>query len=263
MTVDPSDSAKTPGFAFTSEDMAEVTGLINKRPDQLLQIPDVCSMLSISRLSRVNSDGVSTAAAVSDGVIENALEHNLDALRNVEELDRPWRLINPLRSNNYFILHHKTMKVLTVGPRTEAEILNLIGSGFQPENIRGLDLLSYSPFVDVGDMHAMPYDDNIFDVVILGWVLGYSRDNATVAAEVLRVARPGAFVLIGCQYNPRSNDELNRTLDIKKEPTRYQHTDDMVRLFDGHIRSILFRHDVHPTMRHRNGDLIVIFDLKA
>ena len=38
---------------------------------------------------------------------------------------------------------------------------------------------------------------------------------------------------------------------------------DMVRLFDGHIRSILFRHDVHPTMGHRNGDLMVIFDLNA
>jgi SAM-dependent methyltransferase len=206
---------------------------------------------------------VRTAGAVSDGVIENALEHNLDALRKSEELDRPWRLINPLRSNNYFILHHKTMKVLTVGPRTEAEILNLIGSGFRAENIRGLDLLSYSPFVDIGDMHAMPYDDDSFDVVILGWVLGYSRDNATVAREVLRVARPGAFVLIGCQYNPQTNEELNRAQAIKKEPTRYQHTDDMIRLFDGHIRSILFRHDVHPTMRHRNGDLMVIFDLKA
>ena len=257
MTTNP------PDFAFTADDMAEVFELIKKSPDQLLQIPDVCSLLSTSRLSRVGPDGVRTAGAVSDGVIENALEHNLDALRKPEELDRPWRLINPLRSNNYFILHHKTLKVLTVGPRTEAEILTLIGCGFRPDNISGLDLLSYSPFVDVGDMHAMPYDDDSFDVVILGWVLGYSRDNARVAAEVLRVARPSAFVLIGCQYNPRSNDELNLSLAIKKEPTRYHHTDDMVRLFDGHVRSILFRHDVHPTMGHRNGDLMVIFDLKA
>lgn len=263
MTTDLPDEGETPGFAFTADDMAEVIELINKSPDQLLQIPDVCSLLSTSRLSRIEPDSVQTADAVSDGVIENALKHNLDALRKPEELDRPWRLINPLRSNNYFILHHKTMKVLTVGPRTEAEILNLIGSGFQPENIRGLDLLSYSPFVDVGDMHAMPYDDDSFDVVILGWVLGYSRDNATVATEVLRVARPGAFVLIGCQYNPSSNEELNRHLAIKKEPTRYHHTDDMVCLFDGHVRTILFRHDVHPTMGHRNGDLMVIFDLKA
>lgn len=263
MTTDASENGEAPGFQFTAEDIAQVTGLVSKSPDQLLQIPDVCALLSTSRLSRVRPEDVRTAGAVSDGVIENALEHNLDALRKPEELDRPWRLINPLRSNNYFILHHKTMKVLTVGPRTEAEILNLIGSGFQPQNIRGLDLLSYSPFVDVGDMHAMPYDDDSFDVVILGWVLGYSRDNAAVAAEVLRVARPGAFVLIGCQYNPRSNEELNRELAIKKEPTRYDHTDDMLRLFDGHVRSILFRHDVHPTMGHRNGDLMVIFDLKA
>jgi hypothetical protein len=263
MTTNSPDGGEAPGFAFTAADMAEVIELINKSPDQLLQIPDVCSLLSTRRLSSIKPDGVRTADVVSDGVIENALEHNLDALRKPEELDRPWRLINPLRSNNYFILHHKTMKVLTVGPRTEAEILNLIGSGFQSQNIRGLDLLSYSPFVDVGDMHTMPYDDDSFDVVILGWVLGYSRDNATVAAEVLRVARPGAFVLIGCQYNPRTNTELNRVLAIKKEPTRYQHTDDMVRLFDGHIRSILFRHDVHPTMGHRNGDLMVIFDLNA
>jgi hypothetical protein len=263
VTTDAPDGGEAPGFAFTAEDMAQIFALIEKSSDQLLQIPDVCALLSTSRLGRVAPEEVRTAGAVSDGVIENALEHNLDALRKPEELDRPWRLINPLRSNNYFILHHKTLKVLTVGPRTEAEILTLIGCGFRPRNIRGLDLLSYSPFVDLGDMHAMPYDDDSFDVVILGWVLGYSRDNATVAAEVLRVARPGAFVLIGCQYNPLSNAELNRTLRIKKEPTRFRHTDDMVRLFDGHIRSILFRHDVHPTMGHRNGDLMVIFDLKA
>ena len=56
---------------------------------------------------------------------------------------------------------------------------------------------------------------------------------------------------------------MNRTLRIKKDPTRFHHTDDMVRLFDGHIRSILFRHDIHPSMGHRNGDLMVIFDLLA
>ncbi len=37
-------------------------------------------------------------------------------------------------------------------------------------NIRGLDLFSCSPRIDVGDMHDMRYADNSFDVIFLGWV---------------------------------------------------------------------------------------------
>ena len=80
----------------------------------------------------------------------------------------------------------------------------MIAAGFLPENIRGLDLISYSDFVDLGDMHAMPYDDNSFDVIIIGWVLGYSNDVAKVAQEILRVTRPNGVIAIGNQLTPMS-----------------------------------------------------------
>ena len=42
----------------------------------------------------------------------------------------------------------------------------LTSAGFDPANIRGLDLISYSSMVDVGDMHDLPYEDDSFDIVI-------------------------------------------------------------------------------------------------
>jgi ubiquinone/menaquinone biosynthesis C-methylase UbiE len=51
-----------------------------------------------------------------------------------------------------------------------------------------VDLISYSPWITPGDMHKLPFDDNTFDIIVLGWVLGYSSTPGQVANEVLRVA---------------------------------------------------------------------------
>ena len=66
----------------------------------------------------------------------------------------------------------KNLKVLSIGPRAEGEIFNIFAHGFELKNIIGLDLFSYSPLIKLGDMHRLEFDDEEFDVVLMGWCLG-------------------------------------------------------------------------------------------
>ena len=98
-------------------------------------------------------------------------------------------------------------KVLSVGPRAEGELLALAGYGFSWQNIHGLDLFSYSPRIDVGDMHEMPYEDDTFDAIFCGWTLGYSDDRPQALREMVRVTRPGGLIAIGEAFHSRDFDE--------------------------------------------------------
>ena len=83
-----------------------------------------------------------------------------------------------------------------------------------------------------------------------------------MAAEVLRVARPGAYIAIGCEYNPLSNEELDEhTAFSLADATRFEHMDQMLDLFEGHIETVLFRHDIHSSMGDRTGGLMVNFQI--
>jgi SAM-dependent methyltransferase len=46
-----------------------------------------------------------------------------------------------------------------------------------------------------GDMHALPFDEGTFDCVTCQTALIHSAEPATVVAEMVRVTRPGGFVL--------------------------------------------------------------------
>ena len=87
-------------------------------------------------------------------------------------------------------------KVLSIGPRAEGELLNLLAHGFRWRNITGLDMISYSPKIDIGDMHAMPYPDDSFDSVVASRVLGYSESPWRAAAEFVRVTRSGGVIAV-------------------------------------------------------------------
>ena len=51
--------------------------------------------------------------------------------------------------------------------------------GISRKNISAIDLISYSPWIDLGDMHNLPYKDNSFDIIICGWVIAYSNKKET------------------------------------------------------------------------------------
>jgi SAM-dependent methyltransferase len=93
-------------------------------------------------------------------------------------------------------LDRSRLKVLSIGPRTEIELYYLwLLFGFEWGNIVGVDLVSASAKIELGDMGVrLPFPDNTFDVVVASHCLEKSRDPARTRDEIRRVARPGGYV---------------------------------------------------------------------
>ncbi|MEQ8196095.1 MAG: methyltransferase domain-containing protein [Rhodospirillales bacterium] len=250
-------------FQFTPEDLILVQRYIETYPNQTLHIPGLRAALSAARISRLQDKDIRTLDLPgSKDLIENTVEHNVQALKQATALARPDILIRPITSTNYFRVNAPNLKVLTIGPRTESEIFALMAAGFAPQNITGLDLISYSPFVDLGDMHAMPYGNDSFDVIVLGWVLGYSQNVPKAVSEILRVAKPGAYIAIGHENDPTSRDILDEQRGFSLRGTDFSTSDELLALFDGRVDTVTFREDVHPTMTGQVCHVMVVFRLK-
>ena len=84
--------------------------------------------------------------------------------------------------------------------------------GVPPQPYRSRRLDELFPIVQAGDMHALPFEDDQFDIVILGWVLPYSRNVPKAVEEVARVARNGAVSCVGCNYSLAYRD-IQRSVD--------------------------------------------------
>lgn len=136
----------------------------------------------------------------SGGVGRQTIEHNLSALDNRAAFgmgNRMELLLYPLAA---VLRGREDAKVLIVGPRTEDDIYWARALGIN--NVRGLDLFSYSPWIDLGDIHRTGYPDTEFDAVILGWVISYSLEPEKVITECRRILKPGGYLGFGIESNP-------------------------------------------------------------
>ena len=70
------------------------------------------------------------------------------------------------------------------------------------KNITAVDLIKYSPWVDQGDMHNLPYEDNKFDLILCGWVIAYSNNKIKAAEEMTRVGKSGSIIALAATYSP-------------------------------------------------------------
>lgn len=192
----------------------------------------------------------------SDRAFAATVDHNLKSLHHfnqrTEALLRPLSVIETLDQQS---------RVLIVGPRNEGDLFSAIGYGFNSKNVRGLDLMSYSPMIDVGDMHGTPYADDSFDAVVVGWTLSYSSDPAAFAAEMLRIVRDGGIIAIGIEYSELTEDDTIALLGYRiqeqdKLPQRINSTSDILRLFDSHVGHIFFNHDAPHKRSHTRSELI-------
>lgn len=100
--------------------------------------------------------------------------------------------------------------VLSIGPRSLGELLNLRSHGYSFEKIVGVDLFSLFKKIQVGDMHRLPFPESYFDVVLCGWVLAYSKNRELAAREIVRVLKPGGVFSIGVSYSKESNEDQYR-----------------------------------------------------
>ncbi len=196
----------------------------------------------------------------NQGVDNNTIHHNLKGLI-YSSGTRVLALIHPLTAIEH--LDRRTADVLAIGPRTEGELYLLLGLGFQKEKIKALDLISYSPWVTLGDMHYIPYPADSFDLVILGWVLAYSPNPKLAADNIIKVCKPGAIVAISVEY---ANDEQEESY-IQEfgyqagHSVRMRTTDSILTHFGQYVDQVYLRYDV-PDKKQPIGNIIAVFSIK-
>jgi hypothetical protein len=134
--------------------------------------------------------------------------------------------------------------LLVIGPRYEPELLMACGLGWDPEGIRGLDTFSYSPRIDVGDMHDLPYDDASFASLTCAWTLSYSSHPEVAAKEMQRVLRPGGYLVVSMQKTPEDYQEI--LLEVPRGADRVQTLSQLDALFGDVVRVAGFEPTVGP-----------------
>ena len=177
----------------------------------------------------------------SENAFEVTVAHNLKSLTQCN--DRMEVLIRPLSCIEK--LNNIHSKILVIGPRNENDLFSLFGNGFSWGNITGLDLISYSPKIVLGDMHKIPFDDNHFDVVLCGWTLSYSATPKLAAKEILRVTKIGGIIGIGVEYSTLTKEDSEQLSgysiqDFSKLPKRVNSTAEIRELFYGHVEHVFF-----------------------
>lgn len=186
----------------------------------------------------------------SEKSVDETIQHNLKSLKDfsncrIELLVRPLSVIETVR-------HARS--VLLIGPRNENDLL--IASTYLDlplDCVRGLDLISYSKQIDLGDMHEMPYEDNSFDVVICGWTMSYSNQPKILADEMTRVCRPGGVVAVGVEYSTLDEAGYEKLLGYSlsiENMKRINSVAQINELFGDHLDQVFFSHDAPLKQSH-------------
>lgn len=133
-----------------------------------------------------------------DGAPETAgKKYSLDNFKVFNPLPRVrWPLLVLAGIPN---IETSTARILIVGPRFLTEYFLARALGFAPQNILMVDLLPMNKRVIRGDMHRLPFDDNLFDGVICGWTLSYSLKPDKALKELLRVTKRNGYVVFGVE----------------------------------------------------------------
>jgi SAM-dependent methyltransferase len=99
--------------------------------------------------------------------------------------------------------------VLCLGPRNGIELTRLREAG--AKDVIGLDLISSSPEILVGDMHAMPFEADRFGMVWASHVLEHALEPRKVFTEIARVVRPGGYLMAAypTNFQPNWHDRWN------------------------------------------------------
>lgn len=273
--ADSSERQRRPGptvlgeeISFSPTELDEISKLSMQNFVRLFKVDELRCYLMLKRWHEFEAKG--GKVVVHDGqvpdAIENTVRHNMSHLGKGTAFARPMGLLGPLLGIDQVAFNVAGVRVLIVGPRTENEILLYLANGFGAGKVRGLDLMSYSPWVDVGDMHDMPYADDSFDVVLFSWVLGYSTNQKKAVAEAVRVTRPGGLVGIGEEFEPMSPEEHNAKLSASKgytlSGTVTTGADQLIGLFGDAADEVLFRTEPPAGERTRNGWISTIVRIR-
>lgn len=184
-------------------------------------------------------------------VRQTVIEHNLTAFNYDAAFGCGNRMANLMYPLSILIQNKASAKVLIVGPRTEDDIYLAKALGLV--NTKGVDLFSYSPYVELGDCHDLPFEREEFDAVVMGWVIAYCGDPHLALREAQRVLKPEGFLAIGWEWVPanqkennlhiRGNtvNEVSEYLDEIKMKLVFLHDPSMA---ENHNKSIIFKKEL-------------------
>tara|TARA_B100000579_G_scaffold248404_1_gene204072 strand:+ start:12 stop:782 length:771 start_codon:yes stop_codon:yes gene_type:complete len=187
------------------------------------------------------SDGI--AHNEKETAIESNIYHLTKKLNFIQTFQkfsgsRTQLCLNPINSLDF--INYSESKVLAIGPRLEGEIFKIVSNGFRFKNISAIDLQSYSPLIDLGDMTDMKYNENSFDIVLCSFVLNYSNNVSKAAKEMIRVAKNGSIISISLSIKP----------DIQLSKEDLTSSSKVLEYFKENIDSVMF--NFHPLNKKNN-----------
>jgi len=205
---------------------------------------------------------LTVAGDAGASVAENTILHNLKGMRrSITRVARSNVLIRPLSVIPRIQTDLVNKTVLSIGPRSEAELLSLMAHGFSWENIRGVDLISYSPRIDIGDMHELAYPDNSFDVVIASRVLGYSNAPGKAAAEMVRVVRDQGLVAINTGAGKLDEARASAIGYVPGSDNEFRSLQELLDLYEPHVDQVYFCNDPSQESGPKGGPILAIFSV--
>jgi SAM-dependent methyltransferase len=253
-------------------DFAQLGSVPLASATDIFSIPAMRHYIAKTRWEKFIASGQQMAVhpSVASGMLKDTIPYNIqgvwNSINDIVSLERSELVFRPLMCIDkvYWYPRRRVwegQKALLIGSRTEYEVLVAMGYGMELSSIHAVDLFSYSPWITPGDMHALPYPDNSFDLIIMGWVLGYSQTPEIVAREVSRVARPGAVVSIGNDsYAPEAAAGSPYVVEGRARTAK-----DMLKYFGSNVGKVYFQHDpCYPKndVPHLDGHIIVTFGIE-
>jgi len=199
-------------LGLSTGDLGACIAAILQDPRQIMASDLGRAQLTQLRLNRAKQSNQISSLADTENSVENSVRHNLENLDPMIGLRRPYGLLGPLLGMDSIMFDVSNKKVLIIGPRTEQEIFLYQAHGFNPSNVIGLDLISYSEYIVQGDMHNMPFQDQSFDVVVFSWVLGYSKNQKLAISEAHRVLKKPGIIAIGEQWDPTPVAQISQQM---------------------------------------------------
>ena len=132
--------------------------------------------------------------------LENTISHNMIVYDKFPLVDfRVKRMTNLINSIGGIETLKNESVFLIIGPRTESDILKIKGL-FYTNRIFAIDLISYSPWIDLQNMHELNFESNFFDCTICGWTISYSNNPILLIKNLIRVTKNAGFIAFGVEH---------------------------------------------------------------
>jgi hypothetical protein len=262
-TASEADEAKQ--SIITPEFFAELIPLLEKDKMRLLEVGLVRAAVAQWRYRDLMQSGQVKTVESADLAIPDTVPYSEFTLRSYVSDDRPMHMIRPLVTIGRIAENVADLRVLSIGGRTETELFALLAGGFSLSNITMIDLFSYSPYVQVVDMHKMQFADNDFDVIVFGDTLAYSKEPDVAVKEIIRVAKNKAVISTahGCTkgYTPLWEKSVGDPSAEGFTGISVQSTEDILRLFAGHVGQIYARFEREPVRTAQLNRVLTVFEV--